>query len=125
METRAAQQRVYRSVEERGYVYGWTRDQLIARQVQKLTEELYELAENISVTRIDLLAKAAAEAKSDFDGKRIPDLRANDEGLAKELADIQVVVFMIAEALGVDVVTLAVQKATKDIARGVRGVEQG
>ena len=39
-----AQERVAKAVEERGYYEGFTKDELAARHVAKLTEELRELS---------------------------------------------------------------------------------
>lgn len=132
-----AQDIVAQAVEDRGYYQKkdgtyWRESQLAARQVAKLTEELGELLESIAAefqgsTRITtpfegLLKSAARVARRAFDSEwawRHSVVRDPDAA-ASELADVQVVVYTMADALGVDVEQLAIDKATKDVARGRR-----
>lgn len=128
-----AQYRVFEAVNKRGYLNGWTANQFLARQVAKLMEELgemaaemgYELPEELQ-TRLQY---AADEAKYQFDHGRWMDGIFEEERLLriwKELTDIQVVVFCIATTVNYllhefrDVTDEAVEKAEKDIRRGVR-----
>ena len=127
-----AQKQVAENTVARGYRDGWTAEQFAARQVCKLVEELNELDGSFNnyfhSWRRDL-NNAAIDAKLFFDG----DLGDwNDAKLwtaqsAKlELADIQVVVFNLAQALAeitgepFDVIQAAVDKSAADVTRGVR-----
>jgi NTP pyrophosphatase (non-canonical NTP hydrolase) len=107
----------------------WTKEQLAARQVAKLTEELAELTEAIwaigqrngPAPWEESLWIAGKEARMAFDGDSWENAEVTDAELAAgELADIQVVVFTLADALGEDVLELAREKALSDVERGVR-----
>lgn len=121
------QQQVYQAVKARGYVDGWTPEQFAARQVPKLAEELAELSETVQraysldfILRLRLLGE---DARTNFDHVRgwhsltpvIDRARA-----CAELADIVVVALCMAEALGVDVLSAALDKARADVGRGKR-----
>lgn len=127
---------VSKAVRERGYYNKpdgseWTKEQLASRQVAKLVEELDELANQIGVADLHYdfwafeLEKAAISATRHFNdsdewGQFANTVIFDEDKAAIELADIQVVVFTLADALGVDVAQLAVDKAQRDIERGVR-----
>jgi hypothetical protein len=125
---------------ERGYRSGRTAEQFAARQVCKLAEELGELAVSFRLPRVkfgDLaslewhLAGLAGVARAAFDhagySRHQPVKHEKYSDRAKnELADIQVVVFNLAQALSeitgepFDVVQAAVEKSAADVERGVR-----
>lgn len=129
------QSEVYNSVVDRGYREGYSAEQFIARQVAKLQEELWGLAQRIDLPiqvyrTIELAGKTSKEW---FDkGKfSLDDTSCAVWGLQQELADIQVVVFCLAEELSkmqsaqggvkrVDITKLALDKARKDVQRGIR-----
>ena len=129
-----AQDLVAGAVKARGYYQRpdgtyWTREQLAARQVAKLTEELGELTEHIWACGQgqgpayweEALHIASTRAKRSFDRGNWEHAEVTDhEAAASELADIVVVAFTLADALGVDVVAAAVAKAEHDVNRGVR-----
>lgn len=122
------QQQVFQAVRDRGYLDNWTTEQAIARQVCKLQEELSELSgevtgANLSTTLV--IAAAGEVARADFDDE--DSWRAFSPGAytytpraAAELYDLQVVVFVLAELLGVDVQAGALAKAQADVERGKR-----
>ena len=117
-------------VSERGYREGWTPAQFIARQVAKLAEELAELACHVrmpvaltrSIALLGLVARKCFDDESIWPKSTSCAVWPTQE----ELADIQVVVFCIAEALGeasnkpFDVSEAALEKARADAIRGVR-----
>jgi NTP pyrophosphatase (non-canonical NTP hydrolase) len=110
----------------------WTKEQLAARQVAKLTEELGELSYYIPRCVMGWarrssdwemgLRLAARRAREDFDNPKAWGEAEvlHSDAAAEELADIQVVVFTLADALDVDVLELAREKALSDVERGVR-----
>lgn len=125
----SAQAQAVASVARRGYLDGWTDDELLARQVVKHQEELGELASTIETDDpllAEFLAKitlAGKKARNVFDrptlfaGATIADTLA----ARHELADLGVVLAVMAHALDVpDVMYAASQKALADEARGVR-----
>lgn len=127
------QDEVVTAVEARGYRNGWTDEQFAVRQIAKLTEELGELNRHARHLGLDdrgwhqhskwekALGEAAQIARYAFDeGDWSEAWMVNRNAAIEELADIQVVVFCLADALGVDVVELAREKAQEDIGRGVR-----
>ena len=134
--TMNAQDLVAGAVKARGYYQRpdgtyWTREQLAARQVAKLTEELGELMDAIWAVGQgngparweDLLYEATIGAKLAFDKGAWEHAEVTDhDAAASELADLQVVLFTLADALGVDVVQAAITKAERDVTRGIRGV---
>lgn len=135
-----AQRQVAESVAKRGYRDGWTAEQFLARQVCKLVEELAELTLTIAkvwpggrlywpwqqiIDKAGLAARLSFDDPAEWHDVAVMDLAA----LKSEAADMQVVLFNIAAAIGeleggqpFDVVQAAVDKATRDEARGVRGV---
>jgi len=122
-----AQEIVAANVAARGYRDGWTVEQFVARQLAKLTEELAEATACVSdpgwrhLWR-DMLFEAGAYVREDFDRPMLWDtITVRDPGtLRAELADMQVVIFAAAEALGLDVVQAAIDKSAADVVRGVR-----
>jgi hypothetical protein len=135
----SVQQQVAAAVAARGYRKGWTTEQFAARQVAKLMEELGELAEmfflstkcNREGNNLDNLIDGAAT----FAGERFDDpddwaearpIQGTIRFAKKELADIQVIVFTLAQALSeiegdpLDSAQAALAKAAADIGRGVR-----
>jgi len=143
MNEKTAQDKVYTAVAERGYREGWSAEQFLARQLCKMVEEINEAQESVyhtdptydtrihlDRTKEDRLMWAARYAKVKFDNKEHPGWYGigieDPQALIDELADMQVVLFCAAAAAAeltgqpVDIVQLAVDKATADIARGVR-----
>jgi NTP pyrophosphatase (non-canonical NTP hydrolase) len=124
------QQDVYNAVSERGYRDAWTGGQFAARQVAKLIEEVGELAKwfDIDGTWRNMLRITAASAKRQFDSAWAWDNAGigQIENAKQELADVQVVVFCLAEVLGevsgepFNVAAAALGKSRGDIDRGVR-----
>lgn len=122
------QQEVYAAVKDRGYMVGWTREQLIARQVCKLQEELAELAAEINGLDPETafqIQEAGRQARIDFDGidgwhDAAPNSFGYTRAAAAELADLVVVALVMAEAMGVDVLAGALEKARADVGRGTR-----
>ena len=125
----SAQDEVVKAVGARGYREGYTDDQFAARQVAKLCEELYELS--VSIRQFGngvpsnwelCLEEAGYMAQQDFDDDKAWDLAEIlfPVAAASELADMQVVLFCLADVLDEDVVELAREKAARDVERGVR-----
>ena len=125
----SAQAQAVASVARRGYLDGWTDAELLARQVVKLAEELGELASTIetddpalgyflsNVVRAGHSAREAFDQPEHFVGATV----ANTQAAQYELADLGVVLAVMAHALDVpDVMFAASQKALADEARGVR-----
>ena len=141
-ESQKPQRQVYNNVAARGYTEGWTDEQFAARQVAKMQEELGELSylfsgeptifldSGLQERLFDLIDDAGAESGRMFDnhGEWKNAAVSDIERAKKELADIQVVVFCLAEALSkldagaepFDVVATAVEKSGEDVERGVR-----
>ena len=126
------QNEVYEAVVARGYREGWRVDLFLARQVVKLVEEVAEAGALVAwlpnYFRAEIRnAGASARWLFDSEEKWVDQDVPEPEALAKELADLQVVLFCAAAALGeltgepFDVVQAAREKATADVARGVRG----
>lgn len=119
------QREVYEYVSERGYRGGWSLAQFAVRQVLKLIEEIAEMALVVDfqdvMTRATIAA-AGSLARATFDGMQATSRATvrDYDALREELADIQVVVFALAEALDFDVVQAAIRKSRADVARGVR-----
>ncbi len=124
------QQAIYNAVGARGYLDGLERRQIAARNIAKLSEELAELAERIilypvaSATLRDsvLFARYAAWyaavqhagqlARELFDLPNWSDAEVGIKpGADAEAADAQVVLLVLAEALGVDLLATAARKA--------------
>lgn len=129
------QNQVAENTRLRGYRQRWTAQQFAARQVAKLQEELGELARYVRVgvgqvtpwwnMDITHAARMCREVFDEFDVWKHADIVSIDKAKA-ELADLQVVIFNLANALAeisgeaFDVVQSAVDKSTADIERGVR-----
>lgn len=143
------QNAVFEAVAARGYVTGWTQTEFIHRQLWKLQEELAELFDAAGYNELhDLDSSEACDAIDEIGGKveeaggtaydyftyKNPDLYAllpklvmDPKQFGDELADLQVVVFCLAEMLRAlpgladfNVVDHALAKARIDIRRGVR-----
>jgi NTP pyrophosphatase (non-canonical NTP hydrolase) len=124
------QEEVYQAVKDRGYLdtEKWSRDQLIVRQVIKLIEEVGETGASVTFENEELgnpgellcdAVNVGASAKRIFNVSKLNKSYIWTYSLISELADIQVVVFVLAELLGVDIVELARGKACTDVSRGV------
>ncbi|MCB0251250.1 MAG: hypothetical protein KDI07_21955 [Anaerolineae bacterium] len=124
----SAQAATVASVARRGYLNGWTDDELVARQVVKLAEELGELASTVETDDPQLawimaeLQIAGKKARALFD---VPGLfvgaTVHSAAATYELTDCQVVIDVAAHALGIPDIGYAAQvKAEKDVGRGVR-----
>jgi len=117
------------NVAARGYRDGWDFEQFVARQLAKLTEELGESLDQIGGLEwwddlqwltpgsdAGLKARRVFDDKAAWESVYLKDL----DKLRAELADMQVVIFAAAEALGLDVVQAAIDKSAADVVRGVR-----
>ena len=122
------QLQIFNAVAERGYMdtTRWTRDQLIARQIIKLIEEIGELADHVSAESqsevnacLSLMQETGLAARKAFDYSRFEHPMVDLAKLRHELADVQIVIFCLAALLDVDVVGDAWTKAVNDISRGV------
>ena len=127
------QARVAAAVARRGYRRGWTPVAFFARQVVKLQEELGEVVEAMAwrmpIHAAARILAAADVARLEFrighDWPREDPPREVLEKLREELADLQVVVYNMATALGemlgedVDSGREAAAKAERDVERGV------
>lgn len=124
-----SQNKVAQLTIKRGYRDGWTDNQFAARQVAKLIEEVAELADDFDFQHPDIywkIQRAGEMARRAFDNKSI----WSDSGVLghaiDELADILVVVFNLADAIGkirgkeVNIIQMAIDKASSDVKRGVR-----
>ena len=116
------------NVAARGYREGWTDEQYAARQVCKLGEELGELVIHLR-TPISLPYWAAVaydrigfQAREHFDNTLAWDDASlwDHTAAAAEAADMLVVLYNLADALGVDLNALALEKSKSDVERGVR-----
>jgi NTP pyrophosphatase (non-canonical NTP hydrolase) len=124
------QEQVYDLVAQRGYRAQWTTREFIARQVAKLAEELGEAARVVELPgRLgNLITATGIIAGYTFDqqGEWYELTNVDVDALQTELADIQVVVFCLAQALtelagdDYNVVRAALAKATTDVLRGKR-----
>lgn len=130
------QAEVSTAVAERGYHDGWTEEQFLARQLAKLLEELAEMAAHLHLDPgqelRDILQEAGQLARALFDDPAVWRLSGTIHGarsveeLKNELADVQVVVYCMAESLvrlsgePYDVVQAARMKGWADRERGVR-----
>ena len=128
-----AQARVAAAVAQRGYRNGWTAELFMARQLVKLAEELAEAASHVAlpVAAGNAIRKSGNICRITFDDHHLWDdevgcLDENLPELRSELADLQVVLFNLAEAIQTmdgepfNIVAAALAKAEKDIDRGVR-----
>lgn len=134
------QSRIAAAVEARGYRKGWTDEQFAARQICKLVEELGELASAISLRRtgsiawhgwLEALKRASVAARAAFDfpppDKKDPYSNSwghidtvDHEVIKQELPDLIVIISVLAQLVGLNVLDAALDKSEKDIERGVR-----
>ena len=128
------QREIYEAVVARGYRKGWTAEQFAARQVAKLAEELGELLHHVHQERYTdspfewSLKATADQAREAFDASSWENAAIESpQDAMSELADIVVVACCLAEAIGEydfdstgDLMEMALEKATADVARGVR-----
>ena len=125
----SAQAQTVASVARRGYLDGWNDDELLARQVVKLQEELGELASVVeaddpvlsdflaTIVKIGKPARRIFDRKAAFVGATVVDTQA----AIHELTDCQVVIYVAAHGLHVPNIGFAASvKALADEARGVR-----
>ena len=123
-----SQRGIVAAVADRGYLAGYTPDQLIARQLVKELEELCEALQSITApdntlhdllfdaARLGKFARAVFDTPSLFGGVTI-----DCDALLSELPDLVVPLAVAADTLGVDdMLAVARDKANADIARGVR-----
>jgi hypothetical protein len=129
------QARIHRNVGERGYLVGYSANQLAARQVIKLFEELAETLHTVLLTDSPLAVEFAEfKANAVTLGGRARSLFDKHQGWSRqhvyidleqhraELADIQVVLAVAATEAGVyDIMGAALRKSGADVERGVRG----
>lgn len=132
--TETPQEMVYQSViVARGYGQKLTPEEICVRQISKLAEELVEIAEHTDGAQSpfwEILEKVSPLARVEFDEgehKSYSILRDEDaEALKQEMADAQVVLFVMAQAYTLatgeefDILQAAVAKALRDERRGVR-----
>lgn len=118
-----AQEIVAGNVAARGYLNGWTAEQLAARQIAKLTEELAELAGAIDADMpwIAFLEHAGRRARLAFDDASAWDDVTLVHNVAEdELPDVVVPLLVLANLLDMDAGQAAIDKSAADVARGVR-----
>ena len=130
----SAQAQTVASVARRGYLNGWTDDELVARQVVKLAEELGELADLVVMDDPQLDSFFGALVTIRDDAKKLFDNPAHFVGAKcldtqraiSELTDCQVVIHVAAHALHIPDVGYSAQvKALADEQRGVRNGKAG
>lgn len=126
------QARIVDAVARRGYLNGYTPGQIAARQVVKLTEELGELIDcvrpRLSGYDAELWAAvtehvitAGRLARLLFDGGDWQNAEPTIlYGANNEASDMAVVLSVFAGLQGFDLMQAATDKATSDVARGVR-----
>lgn len=144
------QRLVFEAVVARGYLDPWTLIEFVHRQLWKLQEELAELFDAAGYTALNHLThdderddaekiarqveSAGKTARSYFTAqtpefyKILPDIPMNPAKVAAELADMQVVLFCLAQALQTgweelehfNVNEMALAKSRFDIRRGIR-----
>jgi len=125
------QRAIVEAVKARGYLDGWTPEQLGARQVVKLVEEVVELQGCIGIVKYGdkdldrLLCDAQTVARRVFDRGDCTQVEIPEDAV-KEAADCYVVLAVLTHALEqmlgreIDLEALALAKATGDVKRGVR-----
>ena len=125
----SVQTQIVAFVGQRGYLDGYNDDELLARQVIKLAEELGELASTVETPDPEIAAFLGALVSTGNQARRLFKERpravagANVHSVqaARELADLGVVLATAAHALTIpDVMQVAHAKALADIRRGVR-----
>ena len=134
-----AQKQVSKNIEARGCYEGYTPVALLARHIAKLAEELEELMYGIHYHSSPDMANfeyhlqtAGEKARSEFDHSKkwnesqfAMNERYSTPYIKNELADIQVIVFSMAQLINnnfgeYDVTQAALDKSEADIERGVR-----
>lgn len=115
------------AVKARGYDgQGMTREQFCFSQLCKAIEELAEVGSNFGLDTFPHVVVRQLEESSHFaklyfnDPFRMGKVTMHEQGVAHELADVLITLVMAADVLGVDLESLAVQKAMGDVSRGVR-----
>lgn len=118
---------VFAAVRQRGYLNNWTPEQLAARQIAKLAEELAELADAVGgLNHMDgdwltALRTAGALARRAFDDhERWQTVICDPLVVDAELPDVMVPALVLAQIVGLDLMNAARAKAIADRARGVR-----
>lgn len=127
------QEKVYNAVVERGYHGGLTEQEFAVKQVAKLGEEFGELTDFVKTVidsppwwtyHIRMMAQDCRLAFDKMGNWRNVKIDAGNS--AAELADVAVVVLLLSETISritgqpFDVIQAAVEKAEKDVERGVR-----
>ena len=115
---------IHANVDARGYLAGWDSDQLVARQMAKMIEELAEACEQLRLPRglaeaiydTGALARQYFDTPEAWDGAGVADV---DRFLA-ELADVAVVLAVAGATINDNVLSDALAKAKRDAGRGVR-----
>jgi hypothetical protein len=115
---------IHANVDARGYLAGWDSDQLVARQMAKMIEELAEACEQLRLPRglaeaiydTGALARQYFDTPEAWDGAGVADV---DRFLA-ELADVAVVLAVAAATINGNVLSDALAKSARDAGRGVR-----
>jgi NTP pyrophosphatase (non-canonical NTP hydrolase) len=123
------QSEVYYAVKARGYLGGWTDEQIVARQIVKLIEELGEMVGSVDANGITSphlawilfdMAQLGTRARAVFDNREGWDVLVNWTDLRHELADVAVPLAVAAETARLDLMRAAERKAMADVKRGVR-----
>ena len=120
----SVQRQVCDAVKARGY-WNLPNRSFAARQLAKLVEEVAELADALAIssppTWLRALRVAGKLARQAFDSQTLwMDADIDAESAKAEIADVQVVLFCLAETLGLDVAQEALRKSKADVKRGVR-----
>ena len=125
----SAQTATVAAVARRGYLNDWNDDELLARQVVKLAEELGELANMLVASDLLLDSFFGALVETGMDARELFNNASHFVGAEcietqaaiAELTDCQVVVAVAAHALQIpDIMYAAQVKAERDAERGVR-----
>jgi NTP pyrophosphatase (non-canonical NTP hydrolase) len=122
------QEQIHAAVLARGYREGWDGPEFVARQIAKALEELAEAARCMNwqpghePLHHSTLLEAGEMSRWEFDHRDVWQglTGAHYDRLGEELADVAVPLFVIAQELGIDLVEMAREKATRDVVRGVR-----
>ena len=128
-----AQVAIVEAVAQRGYLDGYTDDQLAARQLVKMLEELCEALQAANADDVDLhlLIQQAASlgkwARVVFDVPSLfADVTVNFGELGAEFCDLVVPLAVLADVLDIpDMVQAGYRKALADVGRGVRNGQNG
>jgi hypothetical protein len=119
---------IVEAVRERGYLDGYTEDQLAARQVVKLLEEVCEALQAVNADDVDLhlLIQQGASlgkwARAVFDVPSLfADVTVDFGALGAEFVDLVVPTAVLGDVLEIpDMMAAGYRKAQADVARGVR-----